>query len=636
MKEKRLLESLNLINEKYIKEAEPKMKTTTSASSSAFIRIACLILVAVLSIYLFVPIKDKGPNVSKYEDSDYYPLIASIADYRYVPSPYKNNFQRLSSSVKNFFGGFKAVDKDNAAPESGGDTMAPAPEKGYVEVTDNQVEGVIEADIVKRTGTHIFRLGYSGLSIYTIDKENTELVTSFTLPKFDGDIGNNPLKAEMYLSADGNTVTVIKNYYSKNYTPNVGIISIDVSDFDNVKVKKQISVDGRYNSSRMVDGKLLLITEHYVREAEIDYDKPETYVPTITEDGVTSSIKFEDIIYPEKLSNMRYSVVAMMDEDTLDITGTNALLCFNGEIYVSYDNVYLTRAYSGEFPIEGSDTIVRKTMTDIAVIGYSGDTLENKGILSVEGSIKDQYSMDEYEGHLRVVTSTFENAFTTSGVSAIPLRSASLTVFDLSKFAKIAEVKNFAPEGEEAASVRFDKDKAYVCTAIVITFTDPVYFFDLSDYSNITYTDTGVIDGYSTSLIQLKDGFLLGIGPDDGMTNKVEVYEEVDGKVVSVDKYTFNGGYSDEYKAYLIDRENYLFGFGVSRMQYMVEDEYYGSYPAHYDTYVLLTFNGIELVEVLKVKTDFINSVERVRAFVDDGYIYITNDSNIEVFKITE
>ena len=195
------------------------------------------------------------------------------------------------------------------------------------------------------------------------------------------------------------------------------------------------------------------------------------------------------------------------------------------------------------------------------------------------------------------------------------------------RLSTIAEVRDFAPENEEAMSVRFNGETAYVCTAEVVTITDPVYSFNLSDYSNITYIDTGKIDGFSTSLIQLGDGFLLGIGQEDRTNNKVEVYEEADGKVVSVDKYIFNGTYSTDYKSYFIDRESDLFGFAI-------EHRTGEGIETYENVYVLLAFNGYELVEVYEITLDKVNmDPSRVRVFMVDDYLYFTNDTEMQVYN---
>ena len=629
MKDKRLLQSLSFIDDKYVKEAEPKMTNSTSRAGKFLTSVACIALVAILGLYLFIPLKPSTVDLTLYANSEYAPLIASIDNYVYKPKQYKNNFSRI---INNFSFGFGA--KMDAAPES--NVSSPVDTgSNYVETTDNQVHGVIEADIVKRTETHAFRLNGQTLKVYSIAKESSSKIASVAITQFSDEYSSNS-QAEMYLSMDGCTLTVISKYYDKDYASKVGITRIDVSNPSAPAVRNQVSIDGEYNTSRMVNGRLILISEFSLKEKNIDYANPETFVPKITEGGVTKCIEFSNIIYPEKLNNLRYSVVALIDESTLDVLDANALLCYSSSIYVSNENVYATRGYTFKGSFDGSDyEHYFRTMTDITVLKYSDGTLENKGTLTVEGSVKDQYSMDEYDGYFRVVTSTSDGIYSNKNIDsadkekyfATKRRSATLTAFNLETLEKVAEVRDFAPEGEEAMSVRFDGTSAYVCTAEVITMSDPVYFFDLSDYSNVTYTDTGVIAGFSTSLIQLGDGYLLGIGVDGKNNVKIEVYEERDGQVISVDSYVIFGEYSTEYKSYFIDRENNLFGIPV--LIYEGTTGYYSPRTA----YLLFCFNGNELVMIEDVELYKGRGIDlgRVRAFMDDGYLYITDDLGIKV-----
>ena len=629
MKNKRLLQSLSFIDDKYVKEAEPKMTNSTSGFKKFLTSVACIALVAILGVYLFIPLKSTPLDLSPYANSEYAPLIASIADYRYKPQRYKNNFNRIVSAIGSL--GFAKM--EDAAPPS----TSPAPEtsNGYVETTDNQVNGVIEADIVKRTETHAFRLNGGNLKVYSIAKEQSREIASAKIPRFSDEYTSNSA-TEMYLSMDGCTLTVISRYYNKDYASKVGITRVDVSNPNAPSVKNQVSIDGEYNSSRMIDGKLILISEHSVNQKQIDYANPETFVPKITEGNETKCIEFSNIIYPEKLNNLRYSVVALVDEKTLDVLDANALLCYNSSVYVSQDNVYVTRGYTYKGSFDGSDEEhYFRSMTDVTVLKYSDGTLENKGTLTVEGSVKDQYSMDEYNGYFRVVTSTNDGTYSNKNFDNVDKaaylstkrRSATLTAFNLVSLEKVAEIRDFAPENEEAMSVRFDGDAAYVCTAEVITMSDPVYFFDLSDYSNVTYTDTGVIAGFSTSLIQLGDGYLLGIGVDGKNNVKIEVYEERDGQVISVDTYVIFGEYSTEYKSYFIDREKNLFGIPV--LLYEKSPGYYSPRTA----YLLFCFNGNELVllEDVEMYNGRTVDIGSVRAFMADNYLYITDDFGIKV-----
>jgi len=277
-----------------------------------------------------------------------------------------------------------------------------------------------------------------------------------------------------------------------------------------------------------------------------------------------------------------------MTEKDLSQAGHTAFLGYTDALYVSGNNIFTTREY-----------IKDCTMTEISWVSY-GEALEYRGSISVAGWVKDQYSMDEYEGILRVVTSTDDGG---AG------RNASLYCIDIESKKVVASVEKFAPEGERAESVRFDGTMAYVCTAEVVTLTDPVYFFDLSDLENITVKDTGTIDGYSSSLVNFGDGFLLGIGFGDTRQLKIEIYAENDTGVVSVDTLELEAEFSLDYKSYLIDRENKLIGLGI------------WSWDSGDTQYLLVGFDGVRLKTLKEEPLE--GNVHQMRATIIDGWLYL-------------
>ena len=624
-KKERLLLAIGDIDEKYIKEAEFKMRT------ASIIKVAVILTVIIaLSLYLFIPFAPVTSDLSDYEGSSYFPLIEGIDEYRlsFMQPRYKNNFQWLGAGIVDLFdfslkGGMDMAPTDNNAAKDEGFM-----ENGsYVESTDNQVGGVIESDLFKMTDKYIFRLGEGNLRVYSIEKENSSLISKFEIPTFQAEYGGS---AQMYLSLDCRTVTVLKQIFDNNGNPGVGIISLDVSDVNNISVKGMVSIDGSYNTSRMVDGKLLLVTDFSFNRNKVEYDDPTTFVPTIDRGNGAEPIEFEDIIYPDEVTTTNYSVVAMLNAESLASLGEVALLNYTSSVYVSAENLYISREYISK--TEDGNTVYSSNMSDIAVLNYSGETLEKKGIITVRGWTEDQYSFDELDGYLRVVTSTRDTAQTEKGknVSMSPTsENVSLYIFDLTDNSLDYKVEDFAIEGEEATAVRFDGDKLYVCTAVVVKFTDPVYFFDLSDYENIGSVDTGVIEGYSDHLINYGEGLLLGIGRENWSYGKVEIYIEQGSEVTSIHEYKFNGEYSLDYKSYLVNRENNLFGFGVD---YFYEHDEQTGYGKSYQRYVLLRFDAdnmtIYTFDIPDMRAD------RVRAAYIDGYLYITTERDLIVKEI--
>ena len=592
-----------------------------------------LVLFAALSLYLFIPFAPVTSDLTAYEGSSYFPLIEGIEDYRltFMQPKYKNNFQWLSAEVVDLF---SFALKGGMAPGMDADNnMSGAPELGdngsYIESTDNQVTGVIESDLVKMTDKYIFRLTGALLRVYSIAKEDSELVSEFEIPTFMNERGNHG--HEMYLSLDCNTVTVLKQFYDYDaQCYKVGLISIDVSDVMNIKLKGMISVDGDLNTSRMVDGKLLLVTNYTFNRYNVDYNTPETFVPTIDSGNGKEPIEFDDIIYPDSVDGTDYSVVALIDTDNLSLLGANALLNFTDEVYVSAENIFVSREYTSK--TQGENTITSSNMSDVAVLGYADGTLTEKGVITLKGHTEDQYSFDELDGYLRVVTSTRDAVQYTGGENFTNMtnsRNASLYIVDLKDNSVAYSLESFAIEGEEATAVRFDGDKVYVCTAVVVTFTDPVYFIDLSDYESITSADTGVIEGYSDHLINYGEGMTLGIGRENWQYSKVEIYAQQGDKVVSVHEYKFNGEYSLDYKAYLVNRENNLFGFAA---EYFYEYNENDKYVQYSDRYILIRFDE----QSMYVYYVMLNNVrpDRVRAVFIDGYLYVTTDSELIVEQI--
>jgi len=610
---------------KSVSEYMDKIKTQRRKQLIAITSI-CL-AVAVLAAVLFVPYNTTPPDVSMYAGSEYYALIQKLNLATYSKPKHKNNFEALGSILSNL--SFKA--SSDMAPEDliygpmpGAPGAAPndsAVENGgdkYEETTDNQVEGVIEADLMKRSDKYIFYLRGMELSVYSIEGEDSKLVGIFRLPNEIKDKNNYSYydSAEMFLSQDCNTVTVLSGGYSDSIGSFTALINLDVSDPANITLENEVYFSGSYLSARMVDGAILLAYNHRIRNNQIDFSDPSTYVPQYGTPENMTCIPGENIVCPGDVTSTRYTVICKVNGDTLEVEGSTALLSYSQGLYVSQDTIYATHSYNHKNSEVFNNEYKQTAMTEITGISYAGESLEILGTVALEGSVKDQYSMDQFDGILRVVTSTAVTGFVetfygeyASVTTNVTERNVNLYCVDLADWQVKASVIGFAPAGEEATSVRFDGVNAYVCTAEVITLTDPVYFFDLSDLENITYTDTGIISGFSTSLIQLGDGYLLGIGYGDRRQLKIEIYEETEAGVISVCAYERNATFFGDYKSYFIDRENDMIGLAVRE------------WDGPERKYILLHFDGYRLN--LRHITDCGGDVTAVRADIIDGYLYI-------------
>ncbi len=687
MKKIEMAKLIGLADEKYVAEAAPKAKVTHGVFWRKFAIIAaCISLVVTsVSLWLFVPYQkaelggqlDRNnlpKELNAYADSEYLDLMYAFYKYngKNVRTPDNNYEKYVEDVLDNVFGAFmtksESADGDyyySGAPTLNADDYFPIQEaasssdgdKNYVETTDNQVAGVIEADLFKRTKTHIFYLDYTEMVIrvYSVAGEDSRLVSKYQLTSKGDAKFAMTRSGQLFLSEDGKTLTFISNnsdvisydtITKKESLSAVSVISLDVSDPANIKEKARFEITGSFITARFVGGKILLISKFNANS--LDYSELSGFVPQINTGDGFEPIAAEDIIFPEEITSKLYTVVTQLDGESFEFEGAAACLGYSTEVYVSADKVFLTKSYNSKKLASGEEDGIHwakyPRMTEILALGYGEEGFKNLGSVSVEGTVKNQYSLDEYGGILRVVTTLGSNSvyysegelkevggsLDLSNVMMIQntASNAALYCIDLESFEVVAEVSGFAPDGESVESVRFDGAKAYVCTAEVITFTDPVYFFDLSDMSNITYTDTGVIEGYSSSLVNFGENTLLGIGyGDNRSTLKIEVYAENGNKVESLCAYEKPGfGFSEDYKSYFIDRENGLVGLAVS-------DQTTGNLKFRY---ILLAYNGYELVEIENVLFDGYIDIAFARAALADGYFYVMARDQFEFFKVFE
>ncbi len=634
MKKDNWFKALNLTDDKFLEEANPNAKIININKKRIALSIiaaaACFALV-LGNLWLFIPFNSNPPDVSRYSSSEYYGIIQKLNVLTFEKPQYKNNFEVIKNNIFDFlsFG----IKYNSAAPESAigtTDDLAENTGATYEEVTDNQVQGITEADRIKRSDKHIYYLDNQTLRVFSIAGLNSKEIGHIELYKNKNYYLN---KWEFYLSKDCKTATVITQFYTEQKQLCVGVVALDVSNPQKIIEKNRIEITGGYMSSRLTDGKLILLTEFVIQKQELDFSDESTFLPQINTGDGMKTIAASGIISPEKLSDTRYTVVMKLDEKSLNLEGTAAFLSYSEDVYVSKDHIFLTHVFA-DVKKDDNGNNVRNSMTEISCLGYGGSTFENKGSVTVRGYVKDQWSMDEYEGILRVVTTTnattiYENRYSDGEnisadilVTATGKSNASLYCVDLKTFNIVAKVEDFAPPHEEVQSVRFDKTTAYVCTSVEMS--DPVFFFDLTDISNITYKDTGTIEGFSTSLVNFGNGKLLGIGRANWSTFKVEIYEETSDGVKGFCKYELqNADYSTVYKSYYIDRENQLIGLGVNK---------YDSNDGEPQRYIVLYFDGYNLVEVANIPLNGL--AEFQRGVYIDGYMYMFGKNDFKVEKL--
>jgi uncharacterized secreted protein with C-terminal beta-propeller domain len=178
-------------------------------------------------------------------------------------------------------------------------------------------------------------------------------------------------------------------------------------------------------------------------------------------------------------------------------------------VYASPDNLYLATERWADRPLPATPTEAQPTVTTaIHRFDISDPTRTRyRGSGQVSGYLLNQWSLSEYAGVLRVV-STDAPAWFDSGDST----ESSLTTLRPGDGAlnQIGSVGNLG-KGERVYAVRFVGPTAYVVTFKQV---DPLYTVDLTDASRPRVLGELQLPGYSAYLHPIGEDLLLGIGQD--------------------------------------------------------------------------------------------------------------------------
>lgn len=174
-----------------------------------------------------------------------------------------------------------------------------------------------------------------------------------------------------------------------------------------------------------------------------------------------------------------------------------------GAVYASSDSLYMAvshqRAGFGWYDSIGVDEA--STVHQFRI----GDAPERSGYLAsgaVPGRVLNQFSMDQYQGVLRIATT--KGHVPSPGVeSTVSVLSRQGNVLEL-----VGQVDHIAPE-EDIRSVRFDGPRGYLVT---FKKTDPLFVLDLAKAAAPAVVGELKIPGFSTYMHQLDDTHLLALG----------------------------------------------------------------------------------------------------------------------------
>lgn len=522
---------------------------------------AGIVLVAGITVYQNRTrmVKSDSAVINSADSSD--GVVAKSVEKCPVNKGNQENQKYYAKSYKEIRKYIEASEKEETAKGSTKEQLLCADATGDYSNTNVRQEGVDEADVAKTDGRYLYVLEDDGDYVSIVDtKTNMKKISEIKAPK-DETI------EEFYLIEKNKKVVMIcSNSSDDDYedvedvtrssliskqTEGTQVVTYDVQDKKYPKKVGKVFQSGEYESSRISDGYLYLFSNYWVPE---NWKKkyPSTYIPYVDGD----LMKAKDIYLPEGTKGCMYEIVSSINLKQPDkIADSKAIFSEGGDAYVSNKNIYY---YEEEWTGNGKQekTLLRK-------LSYKKGKLAVVAQKTFRGYLNDSFSIDEYDGYLRMVV--------TRG------RTNAVYVLD-QKLKLTGKITNLAKD-ERVYSARFLGDTGYFVT---YKETDPLFSVDLSNPKNPKILGRLKIPGFSNYLHFYGEDKLLGIGMDvdkkgdvtDGV--KLSMFDISDKKNVKEEhKYTLKDVYSTDvewdYKAALIDVEKNIIGFpagGENRQMY--------------------------------------------------------------------
>ena len=356
--------------------------------------------------------------------------------------------------------------------------------------TNIQVAGVDEADFVKNDGKYIYIVRGNTLSIVQAYPPQTASIVAKESITGTGAV------SDLFLSGD-RLVVFTSRYYSpvslkESYNSYPGseerthAVVYDISDRSHPFKIREISMPGSYEQARMIGG------DAYVLTAE-DQGYYTPRMPVIYDDA--DQIRVKSVwCPPEIISEYRMNTLT-----SFPVTGNGSpqgvsfLMGWDNTLYVSSTDVFIAyerNNHGWNTGMPGQGSVIHRFAIDRGSIRYTSTGY-------VPGSLLNQFSLDQYEGNLRVATTAEGNQY-----NSVYILDPDLKI--------IGKLEHLAP-GEKIYSARFMSDILYLVT---FRQTDPLFVIDLSNPDQPGVLGELKIPGYSDYLHPYDRTHLIGIGKD--------------------------------------------------------------------------------------------------------------------------
>lgn len=463
-------------------------------------------------------------------------------------------FENYEFGEVRFFGGTEelTVEDGAAAPAeapgqaAGGDAFSG---------TNNAVAGVDEPDIVKTDGTFIYSVvDYD--AVRTVDTRSGKVVAEHA-------IGDDGWDHKLFL---GDDELLLMSAVAAGSDGSDGVYEsefrLERLDPQSLEVLDTFTMEGAMVDARMVDGEVRLaigtaplIDSVWATLRDEDSDDAdvaaavrdtelEDWLPSYEVNGEAHDVDCAEIAHPERFTGSSVSVLALPADGGWTEAAPQTVMVDGETVHGTTDSLYLAHY---DYSWDEDDP---KTESEIYRFVFEDGKARLAGEAAVPGSLLNQYSLSEFDGHLRVATTetpmdggcgpwndcVWESA---PDVESEPSKST-VTVFAVGEDS-LSETGSVTDLGvdEQIYAVRFLGDTGYVVT---FRQTDPLYTIDLSDPENPVVTGELKITGYSGYLHPVGADRLLGVGQeasDQGQTMglQVSLFDTAAAEAAVLDQY---------------------------------------------------------------------------------------------------
>lgn len=574
MSKKDYIEAINEINAdenlknntlQKMKDAKKKKKKPNLIYS-----LALATIVFIIAISIAVPInhnKNTTDPIKQVKEENGLPKVESFENLYSIVEKQNNENK---DSQKN---GSLLVDTTNTALRESYDYSK----------TNNQVEGVDEADIVKTDGEYIYYVTEEKVVIVNATEPTNMKITSEI--KYEKE---QTQPKEIFVN--GNKLIIVEQKYNYNNEMNENSVMYDMlyplEKNTNVKVynienknkpvmEREIQIEGGYLSSRMVGENVYVLSNKYIYSELLEKDREELnendYKPKFLDTASskeTKCIEYSDISYFPESGDNTFLNIAGFNINNNEPANIETYLGAGTKVYASQNNLYVAKVkyeykdekLYGYYDNYNINTYIYKFKLENSKVEYVSTG-------SVPGEVLNQFSMDEKDGKFRIATTNSTSLKEETRTNNLYILNENLKM--------IGSLENLA-KGEKIYSVRFLDNKAYMVTFVQ---TDPLFVIDLAEPTNPILLGELKIPGYSTYLHLYDENHIIGFGEntetkEDGRvvtTGMKMALFDVTNPTSPKEMYSIDigdkGTYSEllhNHKALLFSKEKNIIAFPIS------------------------------------------------------------------------